>query len=416
MEADAKSPSKSVSVRRESALPWHDLRGWVAQIEQHGELARISAEVDPHEELGAVTLLASRQDKSPALMFQNLKGDTSNSRILINMLGASRERYALAVGLNPSATTPEMIQATRSIMNEPIPPVMVPKDKAPVNEVVLTGKDIDLTKFPVPTFWPGDGGQFIGTGDITFTASPDTGRINVGCYRQMLQGPNRIGLYCSPGKHGLLDREAWWARGEPCEVVAAYGVDPVLFMLAAQSFAADESELDVAGGIMGRPVELTKAECVSLPIPANAEFVIEGILRPGDVMPEGPLGEFTGYYGRERSPQPGDGGAGGASPQVADLHPCADGALSVLRDRRLLRHHALGPDPRRSGAHRRARRGRRVFASGGRLGLGVGGRVDAAEVRRALGAGAGARGAVSGRGLLHEVGHRGRRGRRPERF
>jgi len=303
MEAEASRSLKRVSARREG-LPWRDLRGWVARIEQHGELARITAEVDPHEELGAVTLLASRQDKSPALLFQTLKGDSSNSRILINMLGASRERYALAVGLDPGATTPEMIQATRSIMSAPIPPVMIPKEQAPVNEVVLTGKDIDLTAFPVPTFWPADGGRFIGTGDITFTASPETGRINVGCYRQMLQGRNRVGLYCSPGKHGLLDREAWWARGEPCEVVAAYGIDPVLFMLAAQSFAAEESELDVAGGIMGRPVELTTAECVSLPIPANAEFVIEGVLRQGDVMAEGPLGEFTGYYGRERSPQP----------------------------------------------------------------------------------------------------------------
>jgi len=304
MEFEAKSRSKPISARRESALSWHDVRGWIAQVEQHSELARIVAEVDPHEELGAVTLLATRQDKSPALLFEKLRGDTTNSRILINMLGASRERYALTVGLDPSATTPEMIQATRSIMNEPIPPVMIPKDQAPVNAVVLTGKDIDLTKFPVPTFWPGDGGPFIGTGDITFTVSPETGRINVGCYRQMLHGPKRVGLYCSPGKHGLLDREAWWARGEPCEVVAAYGIDPVLFMLAAQSFPADHSELDIAGGIMGRPIELTKAECVSLPIPANAEFVIEGVLRQGDVMPEGPLGEFTGYYGRERSPQP----------------------------------------------------------------------------------------------------------------
>ena len=68
----------------------------------------------------------------------------------------------------------------------------------------------------------------------------------------MLHGPRRVGLYCSPGKHGLLDREAWWARGKPCEVVAAYGIDPVLFMLAAQVFGAKESELDVAGGMMGR--------------------------------------------------------------------------------------------------------------------------------------------------------------------
>jgi UbiD family decarboxylase len=304
MEAEDEARRQPAAGPPRDPLPWRDLRGWIAQIEQHGELARITASVDPDEELAAVTLLASRQDKSAALIFENMQGDTTGSRILINMLGASRERYALAVGLDSLASTPEMVQATRSIMNHLVPPVMVPKDRAPVNEVVLTGRDIDLTKFPVPTFWPGDGGAFIGTGDVTFTASPDTGRINVGCYRQMLQGPNRVGLYCSPGKHGLLDREAWWARGEPCEVVAAYGIDPVLFMLAAQGFAADESELDVAGGIMGRPVELTKAECVSLPIPANAEFVIEGVLRQGDVMPEGPLGEFTGYYGRERSPQP----------------------------------------------------------------------------------------------------------------
>jgi 4-hydroxy-3-polyprenylbenzoate decarboxylase len=92
MEAEAKSWSNPLSTRRETALAWHDLRGWVAQIEQHGELARISARVDPHEEVGPVTPLASRQDKSPALMFQKLKGDSSNSRILINMLGASRER------------------------------------------------------------------------------------------------------------------------------------------------------------------------------------------------------------------------------------------------------------------------------------------------------------------------------------
>ena len=121
MEFEAKSRSKPISARRESALSWHDVRGWIAQVEQHSELARIVAEVDPHEELGAVTLLATRQDKSPALLFEKLRGDTTNSRILINMLGASRERYALTVGLDPSATTPEMIQATRSIMNEPIP-------------------------------------------------------------------------------------------------------------------------------------------------------------------------------------------------------------------------------------------------------------------------------------------------------
>src|SRR5262249_61715998 len=88
---------------------------------------------DTKEELPGVTLLASRQDKAPALIFEKMQGDTTGSRILTNMLGASRERYALAVGLDPSTSTPEMVQAPRSIMNQPIPPVMIPSDRAPVN-------------------------------------------------------------------------------------------------------------------------------------------------------------------------------------------------------------------------------------------------------------------------------------------
>ena len=283
---------------------WRDLREWIALIERNGELKRIHEPVDADEELSAITYMATRGESAPALLFETIAGDTSGSSVLANMLGASKERYAFAVGLDPNMSVAEMIAATGQIVNRRIAPLHVPKAKAPVNEIVLRGDDIDLTRFPSPKFWPGDGGRYIGTGDTTLTASPDTGRINVGCYRQMLHGPRRVGLYCSPGKHGLLDREAWWKQGKPCEVVVAYGIDPVLFMLAAQVFGAKESELDVAGGMMGRGIELTDAETVSLPIPARAEIVIEGTVAQGDVVAEGPLGEFTGYYGRERSPQP----------------------------------------------------------------------------------------------------------------
>jgi UbiD family decarboxylase len=294
----AAAPSKA------APLPWRDLREWLALVDAHGMLQRIDKPVDPDEELAAITFMATRREGAPALLFQTLAGDRSGASVLANMLGSSKERYALAVGLDPGLSISELIAQTRTVMSRRLAPVRVPKGKAPVNEIVLRDNEIDLTAFPAPKFWPGDGGRYVGTGDITLTAQPGTGRINVGVYRQMLHGPRRVGLYCSPGKHGLLDREAWWARGEPCEVVAAYGVDPVLFMLGAQAFGAKESEFDVAGGIMGRPVELTEGEYVRLPIPANAELVIEGVLRAGDVEEEGPLGEFTGYYGRERSPQP----------------------------------------------------------------------------------------------------------------
>ena len=285
-------------------VAWRDLRDWLALVEQAGQLKQIDVPVDPEEELAAITFMAGRTHDTPALLFSNLVGNSSDARILSNMLGASKERFAIAVGLDPNLSTAELITATRQVMKRRLPPVYIPKHDAPVNEIVLQGADIDVTKFPSPKFWPGDGGRYIGTGDITFTRDPQSGRINVGVYRQMVNGPTRIGLYCSPGKHGRLDREAWWARGEPCEVVAAYGVDPVLFMVGAQVFGATELELDVAGGIMGRPIELTEAEHVSLPIPARAELVVEGLLHPGDLEMEGPLGEFTGYYGNVRSAQP----------------------------------------------------------------------------------------------------------------
>ncbi len=304
MEDQLHQHSVATTVSEPTPVGWRDLREWISLIEANGLLKRISAPVNPDEELAAITYMATRREDAPALLFNNFPGDRSGASVLINLLGSSKERYALAVGLDPNLPISEMIAESREIMRRRIPPCRIPKQSAPVNEIVLRDEEIDLTQFPIPKFWPGDGGRYIGTADVTLTAQPETGRINVGVYRQMLHGPRRIGLYCSPGKHALLDRDGWWKRGQSCEVIAAYGIDPVLFMLGAQVFGIKDSELDVAGGIMGRAVELTEAECVSLPIPAHAELVIEGVLHPGESEEEGPLGEFTGYYGRERGPQP----------------------------------------------------------------------------------------------------------------
>src|SRR6202162_459679 len=231
---------RSAGSQPQQTVPWKDLRDWVSLIERHGLLKRISAPVDLDEELSAITFMATRTETAPALLFENPTG-AGDAKVLANMLGASAARYALAMGLDEKLSTRAMIAATRQIMKRRIAPRMIGKHEAPVNEVVAVGDAIDVTRFPAPKFWPGDGGRYIGTGDITFTRDPASGRINVGVYRQMTQGPARIAMYCSPGKHGRLDREAWWGRGEPCEVVAAYGIDPVLFMVGAQTFAASES-------------------------------------------------------------------------------------------------------------------------------------------------------------------------------
>ena len=209
----------------------------------------------------------------------------------------------------------------------------------------MRGTEIDLTCLPAPTFWPADGGPFIGTGGITITANPTSGRLNAGCYRQQLYSPTRIGLNFVPGRHGQVDCEAAWAQGKPCEIVAAFGIDPALFMVGGMRFGPNESELDAAGGIMGRPVELTEAEYVSLPIPARAEIVIEGLAHAGDLETEGPLGEFHGYYSGAPGAQTGHRGEGAAHAAIAHYHRGADGGLSVMRDRRISVDHARGPHP-----------------------------------------------------------------------
>jgi len=300
----SQASSEKGSTTPERAV-WRDLREWLALVDASGGLSRIEAPVSTELEMAAVTLLATQQDtEAPALLFERPEGNTIGGRVLTNMLGSSVKRYAMSVGLDGSMPLVDLIRETRHVMNRRIAPVHIPKSEAPVNEIVLTGDDVDLTRFPVPRFWPRDGGPYIGTGDITFTRDPESRRINVGVYRQMLHSRNQVGMWCSPGKNARLDREAWWARGEPCEVVAAYGVDPALFMVGAQNYPYSESELDRAGGLMGAPIELTDAECVDLPIPARAEIVVEGVVRAGETMMEGPLGEFTGYYGNPSAPQP----------------------------------------------------------------------------------------------------------------
>ena len=124
------APTLTAGSRPRRALPWRSLRDWLALVEQRGELKRIAAPVDPDEELGAITLLATRQERSPALLFETMQGDETGSRILTNMLGASKERYALSVGIDPALDTNDMIRETRSLMAEPIPPVMIAKGKA----------------------------------------------------------------------------------------------------------------------------------------------------------------------------------------------------------------------------------------------------------------------------------------------
>src|SRR4051794_20719884 len=130
MEHRIAEPAPSVTPAKDAPqVNWRDLREWIALLERNGELQRIGKPVDADEELAAITYMATRNEKAQALLFENITGDRFGSSVLANMLGSSKERYALAVGLDPDLSVAEMIQESRTIMNRKIAPVRVPKSK-----------------------------------------------------------------------------------------------------------------------------------------------------------------------------------------------------------------------------------------------------------------------------------------------
>jgi len=283
---------------------FRDLRDLLRKVDEIGELKVIREEVDWNEEVAAITYMAAKKKGSPALYFEKIKGYPEGFKVLTNVLGSSLNRIALSLGLPPNLSAINMIRETKDIFKRSIPPEVIDKEKAPVNENIVMGDDVDLYLFPAPKMWPLDGGRYIGTGDVVITKDPEDGHFNLGTYRQMILSKNEVGFYVSPGKDALLHREKWWKMGEPCEVAAAYGIDPVPFIVGSMGFPRNVSEYDHAGGIKGEPVRVVKGEVTDLLIPADAEIVVEGISYPDRLKDEGPFGEFQGYYGRPGGPTP----------------------------------------------------------------------------------------------------------------
>jgi UbiD family decarboxylase len=280
-----------------------DLRGWLDAVQHLGELHLVDAEVDPIEEMGALTYLVGKKEGAPALLFTRVKGAVG-TRALFNLIGTSLSRVALSLGLDPGLGLRDVIRATRLKLKERVPPIMVHPTAAPLNQHIQRGDQVDLSLFGAPKHWPLDGGRYIGTADVVLTRDPDLGHINVGTYRMMVHDRNHVGLYLSPGKDARLHIARAWQRGEPVEVAAALGVHPLWMIVASQTFPKNMSEYEAIGGIMGAPLEVTPGESTGLLLPARAEIVIEGVISPNATKLEGPFGEFTGYYGRPEAGAP----------------------------------------------------------------------------------------------------------------
>jgi 4-hydroxy-3-polyprenylbenzoate decarboxylase len=287
--------------------PIQDLREWLARVEEIGELVRVDQPVDRDEEMSAVTYLLAKRQPSPAVLFERPGGYENSpmgARLLWNLVGPSVKRTALSLEEPPDTPTIELIRRVKEKFKNRIPPREVPRGQAPVYEHTLKGDDIDLNLLPIPRHWPLDGGRYAGTADAVITRDPDTGYLNVGTYRMMLQGKSEVGLYLSPGKDALLHITRAWQRNEPLHVAAAWGIDPLFMLVGSQRFPNQVSEYEYAGGVKGEPIPVVRGTTTDLLIPANAEFVIEGVLMPGSTKPEGPFGEFTGYYGKPEGQAP----------------------------------------------------------------------------------------------------------------
>jgi 2,5-furandicarboxylate decarboxylase 1 len=211
---------------------------------------------------------------------------------LVGNVTGSRRRLAIAFDTDEAGLLPALAQR----LAKPHAPIKVLAREAPVQEVVLTGKDADLCALPVHLQHGEDGAPYISAG-LDFSFFPASGRTNVGCRRIMLRGPRQAGIDLIAPSDLRANYLAAVSRGETLPVSFAIGSHPADFM-AAVSATPPMDELDVIGAVRGAPVPIVKCVSNDIWVPADAEYVIEGFLdAKGHVEPEGPFGEYVGYYG-----------------------------------------------------------------------------------------------------------------------
>ncbi len=299
-------------------MKYKDLRDFIKQLEAKGELVRVTHEVDPNLEMTEICDRTLRAG-GPAILFENPKG--FDTPVLANLFGTPT-RVAMGMG-------EETVEALRDVgellafLKEPEPPKglkdaweklpifkqvlnMAPKvvSKAACQKIVLEGDEVDLTKLPIQTCWPGDAAPLI-TWALVVTKGPNKDRQNLGIYRQQVIAKNKVIMRWLAHRGGALDYKDWQETnpGEPFPVAVALGADPATILAAVTPVPDSLSEYGFAGLLRGDKTEVVKCKGSDLQVPASAEYVLEGYLMPGEEADEGPFGDHTGYYNEvERFP------------------------------------------------------------------------------------------------------------------
>ena len=292
-------------------MQYTDLREFIQVLEERGELKRIRHEISPVLEMTEICDRTLRKG-GPALLFEN---PTGHSMPVLGNLFGTPERVALGMGADSTSELRE-IGKLLAQLKEPEPPKgikdawdklpmfrkvlsMAPRVKksGPCQEVIIEGDDVDLSKLPIQTCWPGDAAPLI-TWGLTITRGPNKPRQNLGIYRQQVIGRNKVIMRWLSHRGGALDFRDWCLKhpGQPYPVAVALGADPATILGAVTPVPDTLSEYAFAGLLRGKRTELVKAIGSDLQVPARAEIILEGHIYPGEMADEGPYGDHTGYY------------------------------------------------------------------------------------------------------------------------
>lgn len=284
-----------------------DLRDWLQKVDKLGELKNIAG-AHWDLELGCLSMLNIKKGPQLALLFDTIASYPQGYRVLTSSI-TRPSRLALTFGLPPDLSESSLLETMRQRLPEWQSnlgkfPTQIVKEGA-VLENVHSGEDINLFEFPVPRWHESDGGRYIGTGCAVITRDVDTGLVNLGTYRIMVQTPKIAAFYSSPGKHGRVHYEKYHNKGKPAPVAISIGHHPLFFAVSSVEVPHyPHSEYDFMASIIKQTVRVVEEEVTGLPIPADSEIVIAGFCPPDKAMPEGPFGEFTGYYGSKQGLAP----------------------------------------------------------------------------------------------------------------
>jgi len=273
-----------------------DLRQFLEVVREMGPdfYVEVTRPLKPKFEVCVIQEKLAKEGRFPVIYCPNIEG--SRLPLVTNLFG-SYDMLGLALDINPKkADKSEIIEEFRRREANAMPPQIVPASQSPVKEVILKGKDVDMGLLPVIHHQPLDSGKYI---DISFMIckDPDTGIPNAGVYRHEVKGKDKISVEIAAPHHGAHIARRHADLGKPMEVALAVGHHPATILGSQALGGVELNELEVMGGLLDEPLRVTSGETVDLPIPADAEIAIEGVIDPRNMVTDGPFAEYTGYYG-----------------------------------------------------------------------------------------------------------------------